>query len=314
MNPRPRAPSPPALFPTAAWVFLGYLLAVILFGAWVRITHSGDGCGSHWPSCGGEVIPVSPSAATLIEYTHRLTSALCGLLILALLLWAWRLFRSGPTTRLLAATLVFILIEGAIGAGLVLGGLVGSDDSAARAIVISLHLVNTLGLTAAAALAAWCSADPLRAPRFRHRRAAFTVGAALVVLTAMTGAVTALGDTLLPKEAEIGAGLFARLTEDLGPGNHFLARLRVLHPAVALLTAGYALWLLRPETARNRWAVLARNAVLVECAVGFVSVALSAPGWIQLLHLLLAQLFWIALVLAWVSSAPPAARTPSSSG
>lgn len=305
---------PPQPFTTAAWVFLAYLLAVILFGAWVRITHSGDGCGSHWPSCGGEVIPVSPSAATLIEYTHRLTSGLCGLLVLALLGWAWRAYRTGPTTRLLAATLVFVLIEGAIGAGLVLGGLVGSDDSVARAIVISLHLGNTLGLTAAAALAAWCSAAPLRAPGFRHRRAAFSVGVALVVLTAMTGAVTALGDTLLPKEAEIGAGLFARLTDDLGPGNHFLARLRVLHPAIALLAAGYALRLLRPETARNRWAALARNLVLVECAVGFASVALSAPGWIQLLHLLLAQLFWIALVLAWVSTASPAERAPASPG
>lgn len=294
-------------FAKAAWGFLAYLLGVILFGAWVRITHSGDGCGSHWPTCGGEVIPASPSAATLIEYTHRLTSGFCGLLVLGLLVWAWRRYRAGPTTRLLALTSVFLLVEAGIGAGLVLGGLVGSDDSAARAIVIALHLVNTLGLTATAALAAWCSAEPGRAPRFRHRRAAFSVGAVLVLVTAMTGAVTALGDTLLPREVEIGAGLFARITDDLGPGNHFLARLRVLHPGVALLAAGYALWLLRRETARNRWARAARDAVLVECVVGFASVALAAPGWIQLLHLLVAQLFWIAFVLAWASSDAPAA-------
>lgn len=300
--PAARAGAPTRRFAVAAGVFLAYLVGVILFGAWVRISHSGDGCGSHWPTCGGEIVPAAPSSAALIEYTHRVTSGFAGLLAAALLVWAFCRFRWGLPTRALAATVFFLLVEAGIGAGLVLGGLTGSDDSAARAIVIALHLVNTLALTAGAALTAWSAADPGRHLRFR-RPAAFGPGAALVVLTAMTGAVTALGDTLLPREAALGAGLFASVAEDLGAGNHFLVRLRAVHPALALLVAGYVVRLLRRETKAGRWARLAVGAVVLECAVGAVSVALAAPGWLQIVHLLVAQAFWIAFVLAWVSPA-----------
>ena len=302
-------------FAVAAGVFLAYLVGVILFGAWVRISHSGDGCGSHWPTCGGEIVPVAPSSAALIEYAHRVTSGFAGVLAAALLAWAVVRFRWGLPTRALAATVFFLLVEAGIGAGLVLGGLTGSDDSAARAVVIALHLVNTLALTAGAALAAWSAADPARVLRFRRPRA-FGPAVALVIVTAMTGAVTALGDTLLPREAALGAGLFASVAEDFGAGNHFLVRLRAVHPAFALLAAGYVVWLLRPEMRAGGWARLAVAVVIVECAVGAVSVALAAPGWIQIVHLLVAQAFWIAFALAWVSPAGGAAaiRSGASSG
>lgn len=300
-------------FAVAAGVFLAYLVGVILFGAWVRISHSGDGCGSHWPTCGGEIVPVAPSSAALIEYAHRVTSGFAGVLAAALLAWAVVRFRWGLPTRALAATVFFLLVEAGIGAGLVLGGLTGSDDSAARAVVIALHLVNTLALTAGAALAAWSAADPARVLRFRRPRA-FGPAVALVIVTAMTGAVTALGDTLLPREAALGAGLFASVAEDFGAGNHFLVRLRAVHPAFALLAAGYVVWLLRRET--SRWARAAVAVVIAECAVGAVSVALAAPGWIQIVHLLVAQAFWIAFALAWVSPAGGASaiRSGASSG
>lgn len=297
-------------FALAARLFLAYLVAVILFGAWVRISHSGDGCGSHWPTCGGEIVPAAPSSAALIEYTHRVSSGFAGVLAAALLAWAAVRFRRGLPTRALAATVFFLLVEAGIGAGLVLGGLTGSDDSAARAVVIALHLVNTLALTAGAALTAWTAADPARRLRFR-RPAAFGPAAALVVLTAMTGAVTALGDTLLPREAALGAGLFASVAADLGAGNHFLVRLRAVHPAFALLAAGYAVLLLRAEASASRWARFAVAAVIVECAVGAVSVALAAPGWLQVVHLFVAQAFWIAFVLAWVSPVPAASAAGS---
>ena len=76
-------------FALYAWAHLAYLIAVILFGAWVRITHSGAGCGAHWPLCDGEIIPFEPSAEKLIEYTHRLTSGFLGLLTLALVVWSF---------------------------------------------------------------------------------------------------------------------------------------------------------------------------------------------------------------------------------
>jgi heme A synthase len=72
-------------FEKYAWFVLGVNLLVILWGAYVRATGSGAGCGSHWPSCNGEVIPRSPSSETMIEFTHRLTSGLALILVAILL-------------------------------------------------------------------------------------------------------------------------------------------------------------------------------------------------------------------------------------
>lgn len=288
-------------FPLAAWLFCAYLVAVILFGAWVRISHSGDGCGSNWPTCHGEVIPTAPSTAALIEFTHRVTSALCGLFGLALLLWSWRRYGRGPVTRAVALTLLFILFEAAIGAGLVLGELVADNDSISRAVVIALHLTNTLALTAFAALAAWRSQAHAAGTFLMHRQVAYAVAIALLVLTAMSGAITALGDTLFPKGVTVGAGVFAEIRDDLSAGNHFLVRLRILHPVLAVGAAVYLLWLLVREARVNRWARTAIYLVALEVLIGFSNVGLSAPAWLQIVHLLAAQCLWIALILTCAS-------------
>ena len=298
----------PSRFTVAAWLFFAYLIAVILFGAWVRISHSGAGCGSNWPTCGGEVIPTAPSAATLIEFIHRVSSGFCGIFGLGILVWSWVRSGFGAVTRTAALTLLFIVFEGAIGAGLVLGELVADDDSVARAVLIALHLSNTLALTAFAALTAWRSGVP-DAPRFLgHRRVAFSGGLALIVLTAMTGAITALGDTLFPKEVAISAELFAEIGSDLSASNHFLVRLRVVHPALAIVAAGYLIWLLNAVATSNRWARTAMCLTAIQVALGFFDIGLSAPAWLQILHLLAAQVLWMALILTCASVDRRAAR------
>ena len=300
-------PARDSRFRVAAWLFFAYLIAVILFGAWVRISHSGDGCGSNWPTCHGEIIPVAPSTATLIEFTHRLTSGLCGVFGLALLAWSWKRFGRGPVTKAVALTVLFIIFEGAIGAGLVLGELVADDDSVARAVVIALHLSNTLALTAFAALAAWRSGQQSPVEFLPRRRVACWAGLGLVVVTAMSGAVTALGDTLFPKDVVIGPSVFAQVRDDLSASGHFLVRLRLLHPAVAIVAAGYLIWLLSSEADGNRHARAAMYLVAAEVAIGFFNIGLSAPGWLQIIHLLVAQGLWAALILTCASIGPAAA-------
>ncbi len=291
----------PSRFTVAAWLFFAYLIAVILFGAWVRISHSGAGCGSNWPTCGGEVIPTAPSTATLIEFVHRVSSGFCGIFGLAILVWSWVRFGFGVVTRAAALTLVFIVFEGAIGAGLVLGELVADDDSVARAVVIALHLGNTLALTAFSALTAWRSGSR-DAPRFLgRRRIAFSAGLVLIVLTAMTGAVTALGDTLFPKELAISAEWFAQIGSDLSASNHFLVRLRVVHPTLAIVAAGYLIWLLNGVATSNQWARAAMYLTAIQVALGFFDIGLSAPAWLQILHLLAAQGLWMTLILTCAS-------------
>ena len=73
-----------------AWLLLACNIGVILWGAYVRASGSGAGCGSHWPLCNGEVIPRLPATATLIEYSHRLTSGAALLGVVALFVWTRR--------------------------------------------------------------------------------------------------------------------------------------------------------------------------------------------------------------------------------
>jgi heme A synthase len=291
--------------------FLVYLLGVILFGAWVRITHSGAGCGSHWPTCNGQVLPLSPSLETLIEFTHRLTSGLLGILGLVLVAWALRLFDTGRAAIAAAVTLVFIVVEALIGAGLVLRELVADDDSVARAIVITIHLVNTLVLTAAASLTAWWSFDrrPLRPAQPGTGIWILALALLAIAVTSMTGAVTALGDTLFPVDTTAAGGVLDRVRDDLSPAKHFLVRLRIFHPVVAVVAALVLYWIgswVRDNAADPITARLARglqHAVVAQVVLGVANIALAAPGWLQLGHLLLAQAVWIAAVLTTVSFA-----------
>lgn len=305
------APKPSAALTRASWAFVAYLIGVILFGAWVRITHSGAGCGSHWPTCHGEIIPIAPTTETMIEFTHRLTSGLCG--ILSLIQLAWVGSRFGARSRVFigaVVTLFFIIVEGAVGAGLVLKELVASDDSVARAVVISLHLVNTLALTAAASLTAWWAGADEASPRVAHswRRADVLLligGMVALVATSMTGAITALGDTLFPVHAIDGQGLLARVRDDVSAANHFLVRLRVVHPIVAVFAATYLLalgsrMLSAPQplpSPTRQLAALMMAAVGSQVVLGIVNVILAAPGWMQIAHLLTANIVWINVVL-----------------
>ena len=310
------APKPSRRFGAFATFFVVYLIGVILFGAWVRITGSGAGCGSHWPTCHGEILPVSFSLEKKIEYTHRLTSGMCGIFGLVLVVWAWAKWRASRVFWGAVVTLGFVVFEGLIGAGIVLGELVAADASVARAVVISIHLVNTLFLTGAASLTAWWSLTPPAPPEFLGSPAPRWVswgsmGALFgIAITSMAGAVTALGDTLFPK-APSHAGLLTQVGQEFSAAGHFLVELRIVHPVLALVCAMglvafcWAIVSFKPSRCgprATRFAVGLMGLVGVQVVVGVVNVVLAAPGWIQLVHLGLAQLVWINALLLRVSA------------
>lgn len=286
-------------FERCAWAFLAYLLFVILFGAWVRISGSGDGCGNHWPLCGGEVIPWSPSTKRIIEFSHRVTSGLSGIFGLVLLVWARRISR--PVYRAAVATVVFLLIEAFLGAVLVKKELVAGDASASRAIMVGLHLCNTMLLTASAAAMAWRAGLSHVTNRTIAVPGAILTGVVVLLFaTNATGAVTALGDTLFPVQPASGAGLYAKVRDDLSPAQHFLVRLRILHPIVAMTTVvlvgAVLVWLMQGRPFRLLKSSL--HALGGQAALGFLNIALGAPAWMQLLHLLAAQVVWILVFLS----------------
>ncbi len=306
-------PGPSKAFTRYAVIFLGYMLLVILFGAWVRITGSGDGCGANWPDCHGEFIPrdLLDEHSTLIEYTHRVTSGILGPMVLLLVFWAKKRFGSKhPVFWASIVTLIFIIIESLIGAALVMGELVADDDSVGRAVMISVHLVNTMALTGSAALVAWWSTGkPL--PKWREKtRLTVLLLVALggLLLTNASGAITALGDTLFPTDPTIGEGLFAAVRDDLSSANHFLVRLRVIHPVVAVITVLYIMaltWVIRLRDVTDlvdRWAGFTLALVIAQTLIGVVNIMLAAPGWIQLIHLLFAQFVWISALFLTLST------------
>ena len=131
-------------FAKYVWFVLVFNLLVIMWGAYVRATSSGAGCGSHWPLCNGIILPRSEQIETMIEFVHRLSSGTAFLLVVGMLIWAWRIYPPGNVVRKAAVfSMVFMITEALVGAGLVLFDLVADNVSTARAFTISVHLVNT---------------------------------------------------------------------------------------------------------------------------------------------------------------------------
>ena len=302
----------PNWFVRLAWSFWAYLIFVILFGAWVRITHSGAGCGAHWPTCNGDIIPLQPSLETMIEYTHRLTSGLCGIFGLGMLAFAAKRFGVGHRVFMAQfLTLLFVIFEGAIGAGLVLKELVADDASSARAIVISLHLVNTFFLTGSAAAAAFFARDKVPQVQFSNSlKWMFRGVGVLMGVVAMAGAITALGDTLFPVAVTEGGGFFAHVKEDLDVTSHFLVRLRILHPVIAVIfaVAVVLIGLNVFDEAQEQDLFVAKlgkalmHCTLLEVVVGGTNIVLGAPGYMQLIHLFFAQILWTLWALIFFST------------
>jgi cytochrome c oxidase assembly protein subunit 15 len=295
------APTRTANFTRFAWGVLGWNLLVVLWGAFVRASGSGAGCGSHWPLCNGDVVPVAPRIETIIEFTHRMMTGVDLVAVVALWLGSLRNFSRGDRARKMAlASVVFLMTEALLGAGLVLFNYVDKDASVGRAFYLSLHLVNTLLLLGALALTAWFSREP---PGRGRRSPLVTAALPIVILVSVTGAIAALGDTLFP-----AASLAEGFHQDFSVAANFLLRLRVLHPVFAVLGAVYfaaaSITVLRAR--RSRLAIYVLVLALAQLCAGAINVLLLAPIWMQITHLLLADLVWIALVLLAVEAQPSA--------
>jgi len=283
-----------------AWGVLVYNLAVILWGAYVRATGSGAGCGAHWPLCNGQVIPLGAGLTTLVEFSHRASSGLALAAVVALLVWTWRARPAGhPARKGAALSMLFILTEAGVGAGLVLFELVADNASMARALFMAVHLMNTFALVACLTLTAWwlSGGAPIRIGARPGAAMVLAAGMLGLVLVGTSGAVAALGDTLFPSQT-----LAQAFEADLSPTSHVLIRLRLLHPALALVVAFglmFAPRLLRATDGRpgHLAARFVMGLAIGQVTAGFVNIVLLAPVWMQMVHLLLADATWIAFVL-----------------
>ncbi len=293
----------------APWVTLGTIW-VVLMGAVVRITGSGAGCGQHWPTCNGEIAHLPKSLETWIELTHRITSGLDLLGVLGLVALGFQLRPAHPARRAALAALALIVVEAAIGARLVLFNLVGSNMSFDRVVVMPAHLVTTSLLIGTLSAATYFGSERrLKRPASlslvsaRNLQTALywvASAGALLLLVSMTGAITALGDTVYPVQ---GQGALQHLQNDQAVGGHLLGKLRVVHPLLALLgVAGLWVAASRAREATTSHPVQWLGAALyvggaLALLIGVSNIWLGAPGYLQVIHLFMACLLWVSVVV-----------------
>lgn len=298
-------------FQKFSYYLIFYTLLVIVWGAWVRISHSGDGCGASWPLCHDQLVPLQTETVgkTWIEYLHRLTSGLYGVVVLVQFFWGRKIFeKDHPILFWLWMSLGFMISEALLGAGLVLLGLVGNDESVGRVSIMTLHLLNSMILTASVA-----SVWNFSKSSFIRSQLAFEkikvspkilISAFVIpfLVVGATGAWAALSSTLFPSQSFIES-----IMKEFAPDSHFLISLRTLHPIFGtILGAGLILLLilLKPmqinEEIRQRQKTL-QYLILAQIFIGYLTMFLVSPIKLKFIHLILAHSSWIFLVL-WVHS------------
>ncbi len=296
---------PPGLR-TYSWILVAYNILVILWGAVVRATGSGNGCGEHWPLCGGTVVQHWKTVASIIEFAHRATSGIAVIALVPMVFFAWRSTPPRHLARVFAtASAVLTFNEGLLGALLVLLGHTGKDTSPMRAFWLSLHLANTLLLLAALALTAHFLGR--REGRMRGGIALHYVwmggiGLLATLFVGVSGSLAALGDTLYP-----ASSLAAAFAQDLAPGGNWLLHVRWIHPASSLVAGAWIVFAIlrsrafgnRAGTSPNtaRLGLIVAGLVAWQIVLGILDVLMLAPTWLQVTHLFGADLLWVSLVV-----------------
>ncbi len=291
-------------------------VVVILQGAFVRATGSGAGCGSHWPTCHGEIIPLNFTLQMAIEFSHRGLSSIVLLLGLWLLIRGWQLRSERPGFFWFAsASAVLVIVEALLGAATVLFELTGDTVSTARGIMVAAHLVNSMLLIGALTgtlvysrrnTPAW----PLRIGGQPLLGTVFGLGLVLMLVIMFTGGIAAMGNTMFPAET-----LADGVAMDFDPESHPLVRLRILHPIIAVsvgiylfLALGFAR-LNKPVLEARRLSQVLFGAYVAQLLVGFVNFAMLAPTVLQLLHLGVAvAVFGVFTAVAIVTLGYPLTR------
>ena len=289
-------------FAKYAWFVLAYNILVILWGAFLRASLSGDGCGEYWLTCGGEIVPSAPQFKTIIEFSHRLSTGLSFFAVLLLFVWAFRKFAQGDWVRRMAlASFVFIVVEALIGAGLVLTGNTAGNWTASRPFWTMAHLVTTFSLLAALTLTSWFAGGgkPFIFQIPRKILILLAIAVAGIFLIGMSGSIAALSTMLLPK-----ASLSEEFAKDFAGTSHILQRLRISHPILSISVGVYLVFLagwLKSQALENarvgRWADILCILVLIQFASGAITLFTHAPILMQITHLFLADLLWITFIL-----------------
>lgn len=254
---------------------------LIVFGAVVRVTDSGLGCGSDWPLCNGTIFPPLDNVTAWIEWLHRLFALLIGLFGLGTLATGWRAYRAWSATALnfaLIAAVLFV-VQSALGALVVVMELPPT--------FVTLHLGVAMLLLGALLVASVAtrhkpatSVTSARAQQVAPLIYANTVFALVIILTGAL--VRGSGATLACTDYPLCNG------EILPIGQGQLALIHMFH-RFAVAAFGVTLLLLVVQVWRSGGSTLIRNLTVAAFVVYLMQVAVGA-----LYVLSLANAFWSA--------------------
>ena len=285
-----------------AWLLVIYTVVVVAWGAWVRISGSGAGCGEDWPLCNGQAVPLNAPIKTWIEISHRYSTALYGLLVLALIICSRCIFSRGHPARLWSIlVLVFTLTEALIGRQLVTMKLVDESTEIVRMLVMPLHLINTSFLLFCAVMAAesFRYGDRARRPISSELKKLGVLAIIALLLLMTSGAIAALASHLFPS-----LSLILGLRKDLAPTAHPALRLRILHPILALsllLIVPYFISSIKaaaPSQQARLWYGRLGYTTYTAILIGTATLLLLAPAWLKITHLVMANVLVIVASLA----------------
>lgn len=272
----------------------------VVFGAIVRITGSGLGCGDHWPKCQGHWFPPLQRFDLIIEVTHRYFAATLSAAIIALLVLALIRRRlpgvSGPGGVLRAAGWATALVVAAA-----LFGAVTVKLELNNKLVIVTHLAIAMTLLAvlvsavmrAGGLGASSAAVGTASHRtWRGARVALALAFAVLVLGAFTAHIPGANSSCVGFPLCRGS-LIPNATQHIQFTHRILAFLLFFHLlglAIAVRRRGEARLIIRAA-----W--IAFGTVLAQLVVAAAMVEMQLPAQLRSLHQAVGTLVWVAVVV-----------------
>lgn len=302
-----------------SWATLVLAFGHIVFGAIVRITGSGMGCGEHWPQCHGYWFPPLSRPDLIIEVSHRYLAATLTAAILWCVAYAWRKRSEAGVGGAGGVLRPLVLAAGLVVAAALLGAATVFLALANKWVIVT-HLAIAMSLLGALVVAVVRAGGPPRIPRYatdaavpspferlpdhsiaagiwhtsrstvRGAYAAAAIGFVTLVLGALTahipGANSACtnfplcADGILPTDPSQNLQLAHRL---------FAFALAFHLIGMAFLTKR------RGEHGMGRLALLTVLATLAQVVIAAIMVELQLPAVWRSLHEAAGTLAWIAI-------------------
>ncbi len=281
-------------FQRLSLVTCAVIFGLIVLGGVVRASESGLGCPD-WPRCHGSLIP-RWEKHTLIEYSHRLTASVAGVLVLSMAVIAWRSFKRIPGVlypSLLALGL--IVFQAGLGGAAVLNELPPE--------IVALHLGTALAVLALVALVAIAAFALERPPPRADTRRDFRRVALLALAT--TFGLMIAGSYVAGAGYGLGCSGWPLCNGEVVPGTNaasaqvvFLHRFLALALGVMLVALAWLGWQRRAAAPFAAYTAVAALGVLaLQSLVGAANVWTRLASEVSALHLALASLLWLLLAV-----------------